>query len=67
MPARSSTRHVLVLGFIIVAIGIAFLFAPLALGRWSYNKYIVAIGFVVTCLGLSMLLNGVIDLLRRGR
>ncbi len=64
---RRRARETLRAGVWICAASLLLVLCPLALGRWSVNKYLVAFGLVGMCVGASCLFHGGWDWLRRSR
>jgi len=52
-------------GAVALVVGVLLVLAPLLLGRGTLNKYIVAVGFLCACAGAGLLLNGILDRVRR--
>ena len=59
-----SARHVIRIGAIVFISSIATIALPLLIPLGGLAKYLIAIALVAAIAGLSILLNGVIDLLR---
>ncbi len=57
-------RHVIRIGAIVLLIAIAMIALPLLVPLGGLTKYLLAIAFIVAIAGLSILVNGLIDLLR---
>lgn len=52
-------------GAVALVVGVLLVLSPLLLGRGTLNKYIVAVGFLCACAGAGLLLNGILDRVRR--
>jgi hypothetical protein len=65
-PKRSSPKRVALAGLWTFLVAAVLVLSPLALGSSDLNRYLVAFGFVGLCVGLSIMLHGVLDLIRPG-